>query len=59
MDPADQLFQSRRGFAIFSTEFETGCVALSLPNEDGQFPALDSDGVECSFHVSMVTEVTQ
>lgn len=40
----------------FGTEFESGCVATTAPDENGDFLALDSDGVECLFHVSMVTD---
>lgn len=39
---------------IFSTPFESGCVALSAPDRTGTFAALDSDGVESSFNVVMV-----
>lgn len=42
-----------RGF-VFDTDFETGCVAQSTPQGDGNFDGLDSEGVEVSFHVSMV-----
>lgn len=43
--------------AIFDTPFETGCVALAAPDDDGNFDARDSDGVECLFGVRMVTAV--
>jgi hypothetical protein len=41
----------------FNTPFEKGCVVTEEPDERGQFLALDSDGVECSFHVKMVSLV--
>lgn len=43
---------------IFSTPFEVGCIAQTEPDDRGSFDALDSDGVLCSFHLRMVTEVT-
>lgn len=39
----------------FCTPYEHGCIVTSLPDEDGEFLALDSDGVECSFNVDMIT----
>lgn len=39
---------------IFDTWYEKGCVVMSLPDDDGNFNALDSDGVYCVFHVSMI-----
>lgn len=39
---------------VFSTEAETGCFALEAPNAFGSFNAIDSDGVECAFHIDMV-----
>lgn len=40
---------------VFNTPFEEGCVATSSPDPwSGQFDALDSDGVECSFSLQMV-----
>jgi hypothetical protein len=39
---------------MFDTAYEQGCVVVSLPDAQGNFIALDSDGVECDFHVSMV-----
>jgi hypothetical protein len=38
----------------FDTDFETGCVALESPDEDGNFDALDHERVTCSFTVTMV-----
>lgn len=38
----------------FATELETGCQVTAAPDEDGGFLALDSDGVECRFHVLAV-----
>ena len=38
----------------FDTMFETGCTVSSLPDVDGNFLAIDSDGVVCVFHVDMV-----
>jgi hypothetical protein len=42
---------------VFDTDFETGCVATTEPTQWGSFNAIDSDGVECTFSLSMVTEV--
>ncbi len=42
---------------VFSTLAESGCVATSAPDEDGNFDALDSDGVLCSFSLVMVQAV--
>ena len=43
----------------FDTPFESGCVVTEPPTAErwlgtGGFLALDSEGVECQFHVSMV-----
>jgi len=46
----------RRG-DVFNTEFESGCVVITTPDLDGNFDALDSDGVRCGFNVRMVKEV--
>lgn len=43
--------------ARFATEAETGCVVTGPVDEDGSFPALDSDGVECSFNILMVVRI--
>lgn len=40
----------------FSTLYEKRCIVITLPDSEGEFIALDSDGVECSFHVSMIVE---
>lgn len=37
---------------IFDTPFEEGCKVLTEPDGDGEFLALDSTGVECSFSIS-------
>lgn len=43
---------------VFATPFEAGCVVTTLPDDaSGIFYALDSDGVECSYSVAMVTEI--
>jgi hypothetical protein len=42
---------------VFATEFETGCVCMTEPDEFGMFDGLDSDGVLCSYMVSMVVKV--
>ena len=39
---------------VFATTYESGCIVVTLPDSDGNFVALDSDGVECDFCVSMV-----
>lgn len=41
----------------FSTPFESGCIALSDPDEYGNFDGLDSDRVVCGFSLAMLTEV--
>ena len=38
----------------FDTKSERGCVVTSQPDVWGDFSALDSDGVECSFCTLMV-----
>lgn len=43
--------------SVFSTPFETGCVALTSPDQYGMFDGRDSDGVTCGYMVTMVTEV--
>jgi hypothetical protein len=43
----------------FATPFERGCLALTDPDERGEFVGTDSDGVEVSFHVDMIAEVTR
>ena len=40
---------------LFDTPYEKGCRVLSLPNAQGAFIGLDSDGVEVEFHIGMVT----
>lgn len=42
---------------IFDTPFETGCVALTEPDADGNFEGRDSDGVACDFTLAMVSHV--
>lgn len=41
----------------FDTEFETGCVVTGSVEENGNFLALDSGGVECQFNILMVVAV--
>lgn len=43
----------------FSTLYEGKCTVTSLPDSDGNFRALDSDGVECEFHVSMIVNINR
>jgi hypothetical protein len=38
----------------FDTPFERGCVVTTLPDAVGNFDALDSEGIECAFHVRMI-----
>lgn len=38
----------------FDTIWERGCVVVTLPDKDGNFDAKDSDGIICSYHLSMV-----
>ena len=40
--------------SVFATDFERGCVALTIPDWHGTFDALDSDGVLCQFWTGMV-----
>lgn len=44
--------------AVFSTPFESGCLVVSAPDDEGSFDALDSDGVLCRFSLQMVEQVT-
>jgi hypothetical protein len=39
---------------VFETEFEGGCVMTTVPDEYGQFMAIDSDGVECGYQINMI-----
>jgi hypothetical protein len=39
---------------MFSTDFETGCIAETIPDIRGTFDARDSDGVVCLFSTMMV-----
>jgi hypothetical protein len=41
----------------FDTPHEYDCLVTSLPDADGSFTALDSDGVECYYHVAMISKV--
>lgn len=41
----------------FATEVETGCIVTAAPDGDGGFLALDSDGVECRFHILAVVRI--
>ena len=41
----------------FATEVETGCIVTTAPDGDGGFLALDSDGVECLFHILAVVRI--
>jgi len=38
----------------FNTPYEQGCKVATLPDAQGNFEALDSDGVLCTFCVDMV-----
>jgi len=40
----------------FATPYEAGCVIVTAPDQDGNFEGRDSDGVLCSFHVSMIVD---
>jgi hypothetical protein len=39
---------------VFATDFETGCIAETLPDVAGYFDARDSEGVLCVFWTGMV-----
>ena len=41
----------------FDTPHEQGCIVMGTPDLVGNFDALDSDGVLCSFSTVMVTKV--
>ncbi len=41
----------------FDTNAERGCICQSLPDRDGNFDGIDSDGVECSFLARQVIRV--
>jgi hypothetical protein len=43
---------------IFNTAYESRCVALDEPDEDGIFLGIDSDGVKCQYHVGMIVQIT-
>lgn len=43
----------RRG-TLFNTPYETNCRVVTLPDEHGNFDAIDSDGVLCGFHLVLV-----
>jgi len=36
---------------------ETGCKVIEAPDEFGAFVAIDSEGVECTFSTSMVSNI--
>jgi hypothetical protein len=38
----------------FSTLIEDHCIAIEMPDKDGNFSATDSEGVECTFNTNMV-----
>lgn len=40
---------------VFDTDYEKSCIALTNPDENDNFLGLDSDKVECSFSLVMVT----
>jgi len=40
---------------IFDTEFESNCLALTMPDVDGGFVGMDSDGMLCDYTLAMVT----
>jgi hypothetical protein len=40
---------------LFETPFEVGCKSLTLPDADGAFTALDSEGVECDYTITMIS----
>lgn len=42
---------------IFDTPYESGCVALSAPDEQGNFDGVDSDGVVCGYFAPMVERI--
>lgn len=42
---------------VFNTDYEQGCVVVTEPDELGNFDALDSDGVLCSFSLVMVRQI--
>ena len=44
---------------IFDTPFESGCEAMNPPDEYGNFDALDSDRILCSFNIVMVEKVQE
>ena len=39
---------------VFATKYEKGCLCVTLPDSEGNFIGIDSDGVECDYHISMV-----
>lgn len=43
--------------ARFDTEAESGCVVTGPVEDNGNFLARDSDGVECQFNILMVVRI--
>jgi hypothetical protein len=41
----------------FAAAAEGGCIALGAPDGRGGFVGLDSEGVECLFHVNMASQI--
>ena len=42
---------------VFRTAHEQGCVVVTEPNDQGEFRALDTDGVECAYSIEMIEGV--
>lgn len=36
---------------VFSTPFESGCIAITAPDDLGNFDGKDSEGVICNFGI--------
>jgi hypothetical protein len=43
----------------FSTDFERHCIATTVPDEYGNFQAVDPDGFACQYHVTAVIDHPQ
>lgn len=50
---ADEVFVGD----VFDTDYELGCVVTTTPDNEGNFDALDSEGIECAFNLAMILRV--
>jgi hypothetical protein len=45
-----------RSLAPTGEVIESGCIVLTVPDSDGNFLAIDSEGVECQYSLYMKLE---